>query len=704
MPEAQTRIITAQLLEGLNIMHRNNFTHRDLKPGNIFVVQKDPFFWVKIGDFGITKRIMNDETLLQTEIGTQAYRAPEVWGYFNEESYRYTNAVDIWSLGNICHRLLTAQPPFGSPAAPALAAYCSGSIKLPIEANSQSVVSSEGVQFVKALMNAKPSERLSADAALKSPWLEDVEILEANLAASARIVPRHPKNSTKISVSAANEQSRGGGPATMRPGPGMYSSSESSSSSDEEDLAYTSTRIRPESIPPKKPAIATANDVRKRVGFDPYSRGVDETMAPQTSRYPRTPGASMFELLTSRTKSSNQPTQTPGAMNPRHTREGEIIHTQKSNSLPPKRPDVTTQYPSNTSFPPPTQSLDFTAQYPFTDHFPPPTRSSDVPRQSPSTKPPPPPLRLPGQPAPFRKKSHHTSPPHTSEHPYTFNPFARVEDVGREPMSPQAGMRSPRRHAAVDMEMKIPKASEGFSEHRVKHDAERSQQQTIFESSIRPLQRSKSWHQRYGSPPQDKNIRPVAAGQQNRTPVYEPGHIILPRKQSSDPQLDRRANTFMAWEQAKNGQAISPEIQNVRPEADSCTKDDYKLRESMARVSTPYSAIGGEKTFFSSEALMKPRTLVRSVGRSPSIGEMNLPSEDGKSPDDPYAKRRSVTPDARLKTTDERAREHTINIRDLSAQRRSVESNAKSLSNAYRAWKQMRGGPKNRVQQPPGRL
>lgn len=39
MPESQVKFIVSQLLEGLKIMHENQFTHRDLKPQNIFVVE-----------------------------------------------------------------------------------------------------------------------------------------------------------------------------------------------------------------------------------------------------------------------------------------------------------------------------------------------------------------------------------------------------------------------------------------------------------------------------------------------------------------------------------------------------------------------------------------------------------------------------------------------------------------------------------------
>jgi serine/threonine protein kinase len=49
--------IVHQLLEGLQVIYKEGITHRDLKPQNIFVVERSPNWWVKIGDFGISKRI-----------------------------------------------------------------------------------------------------------------------------------------------------------------------------------------------------------------------------------------------------------------------------------------------------------------------------------------------------------------------------------------------------------------------------------------------------------------------------------------------------------------------------------------------------------------------------------------------------------------------------------------------------------------------
>ena len=168
--EHDTKAIAAQLLEGLSIMHKEGFAHRDLKPQNIFVVESKPSWWIKIGDFGITKRIQNDDTVLKTEIGTREFLAPEVLGYVDEEAWVYTNAVDMWSLGCIMYRMITAASPFPNPRI--LATYCRGRQELPTEALRNANASQKSIDFIRQLLLAQPSQRPKADTALSSAWFE----------------------------------------------------------------------------------------------------------------------------------------------------------------------------------------------------------------------------------------------------------------------------------------------------------------------------------------------------------------------------------------------------------------------------------------------------------------------------------------------------------------------------------------------------
>lgn len=112
-----------------------------------------------------------------------------------------------------------------------------------------------------------------------------------------------------------------------------------------------------------------------------------------------------------------------------------------------------------------------------------------------------------------------------------FNPFA---PVGDEPMAPQAGLRTgdyeiPRRHSAVHLDTR--KQSEGFSEHRKKHEAEQSQEHSASVPNASntnkgaqtkpPIQRAYSWHDKNGSS-HNKDLHPATSEQKDKHPMYEP--------------------------------------------------------------------------------------------------------------------------------------------------------------------------------------
>ncbi|KAI5923471.1 kinase-like domain-containing protein [Camillea tinctor] len=86
--------INYQCLSGLKYLHDQGIAHRDIKPENILVQNRHneglaEFLWVKLSDFGLSKA-----GSLKTFCGTCDYMPPEIY-----RRRRYTNAVDIWSLG-----------------------------------------------------------------------------------------------------------------------------------------------------------------------------------------------------------------------------------------------------------------------------------------------------------------------------------------------------------------------------------------------------------------------------------------------------------------------------------------------------------------------------------------------------------------------------------------------------------------------------
>ncbi|KAK0654999.1 kinase-like domain-containing protein [Cercophora newfieldiana] len=191
LPEGEARDIVSQVLEGLKHMHENRFIHRDLKPGNIMVVERGPVWWVKIADFGISKR-RHELTSLQTfQRGTLGFAAPEAFGLGGDGSgvdSEYAAALDIWSLGAVAFRIMANVGAF--PNLLDLVEYCSGKRVFPTARLQACDISEDGQAFVASLMLPEPEKRPLAGQAHQHAWFQaEVDLLKAD-ASGAGTAPK----------------------------------------------------------------------------------------------------------------------------------------------------------------------------------------------------------------------------------------------------------------------------------------------------------------------------------------------------------------------------------------------------------------------------------------------------------------------------------------------------------------------------------
>ncbi len=107
------RDIVLQICRALRAAHDRGIVHRDMKPENIFLIQREgqPHF-VKILDFGIAKVMgldPNGPRLTRTGMifGTPEYMAPE-----QAEGKDTDHRADIYAVGCILYHLITGQTPF----------------------------------------------------------------------------------------------------------------------------------------------------------------------------------------------------------------------------------------------------------------------------------------------------------------------------------------------------------------------------------------------------------------------------------------------------------------------------------------------------------------------------------------------------------------------------------------------------------------
>jgi doublecortin-like kinase 1/2 len=92
----------------LQYLHLLNIVHRDVKPENLLICDKNGVKSLKLGDFGLAVE-MEDNVKLHSVCGTPTYVAPEILAETG-----YGKEVDIWAAGVIAYILLCGFPPFAN--------------------------------------------------------------------------------------------------------------------------------------------------------------------------------------------------------------------------------------------------------------------------------------------------------------------------------------------------------------------------------------------------------------------------------------------------------------------------------------------------------------------------------------------------------------------------------------------------------------
>ncbi|TNV74705.1 hypothetical protein FGO68_gene7204 [Halteria grandinella] len=114
MSEDSVRTIMTQLLLTVHLMQRQGIYHRDLKPDNILLLDKDKLI-VCIADLGLACRSTDTKQELTFRCGTPGYVAPELL-----KGFPYNNKSDVFSLGCLFFNLVASKMLFSGPDTPAI--------------------------------------------------------------------------------------------------------------------------------------------------------------------------------------------------------------------------------------------------------------------------------------------------------------------------------------------------------------------------------------------------------------------------------------------------------------------------------------------------------------------------------------------------------------------------------------------------------
>ncbi|HEX2649433.1 MAG TPA: serine/threonine-protein kinase, partial [Burkholderiales bacterium] len=104
LPLSEAVRLMTQLLGALAYAHEHKVVHRDIKPGNIFVLEDGS---LKVVDFGIARMEASNLTDTGAMLGTPAYMSPEQF-----LAMPVDERSDIFSAGVIFYELLTGDKPF----------------------------------------------------------------------------------------------------------------------------------------------------------------------------------------------------------------------------------------------------------------------------------------------------------------------------------------------------------------------------------------------------------------------------------------------------------------------------------------------------------------------------------------------------------------------------------------------------------------
>ncbi|XP_053908776.1 rhodopsin kinase GRK1 isoform X2 [Cuculus canorus] len=102
--EPRAVFYAAQILLGLEHLHRHRIVYRDLKPENVLL---DDHGHVRLSDMGLAVELKDGESKTRGYAGTPGFMAPEV---LRDEEYDW--AVDYFTLGVTLYEMLEAKGPF----------------------------------------------------------------------------------------------------------------------------------------------------------------------------------------------------------------------------------------------------------------------------------------------------------------------------------------------------------------------------------------------------------------------------------------------------------------------------------------------------------------------------------------------------------------------------------------------------------------
>ena len=184
LPWKWTVNIAIQIASALEVAHRHNIVHRDIKPHNIIITEDGT---AKVTDFGIAKAVSNSTiTSFGATIGSVHYFSPEHarGGYTDAKS-------DLYSLGVVMYEMLTGKVPFDADTPVSVALKHMQEVPVEPKTLNPTIPDSVNKIIIKA-MQKEPSLRYISATEMLTDLKESIKNPNGNFVVMSKAVTDEP--------------------------------------------------------------------------------------------------------------------------------------------------------------------------------------------------------------------------------------------------------------------------------------------------------------------------------------------------------------------------------------------------------------------------------------------------------------------------------------------------------------------------------
>ncbi|XP_039540321.1 serine/threonine-protein kinase Nek9 isoform X1 [Pimephales promelas] len=182
-----------QITAAVAHIHKAGILHRDIKTLNIFLTKTN---LIKLGDYGLAKKLDSQYSMAETCVGTPYYMSPELC-----QGVKYNFKSDIWAMGCVLFELLTLTRTFDATNALNLCVkIVQGNWTMEINSD---IYTPDLIKMVYECLDQDPEKRPTAEQILERPVISRVRAELEDRVATLNSSIRKPKLSTPTETSVA---------------------------------------------------------------------------------------------------------------------------------------------------------------------------------------------------------------------------------------------------------------------------------------------------------------------------------------------------------------------------------------------------------------------------------------------------------------------------------------------------------------------